>query len=125
MAAGRIEDAHQALSDVRESPAVSRQYVNRFYLAVGESLLARSAERLDEALRAFADSAPMDVAVARVLAADVIGGPTAAAGLRRQAVLRLRADRPDPSDHASRPPRAPRPDRDRSDPAGPRVTDRE
>jgi DNA-binding CsgD family transcriptional regulator len=82
VAAGRERDAARMIDEVRSSPALSRQYVNRLWLSVGEALCERSPERLDSALDAFRDSATMDVAVANVLAADVFGGDAAPSRLR-------------------------------------------
>ncbi len=82
VAAGRVDEARAALPEVRSSPALSRQYVNRLWLAVGEALLEGSSEALEAAAQAFEGSAAMDVAVANVLGADVLGGEAAPARLR-------------------------------------------
>lgn len=82
VAAGRTDEAREALPEVRSSPALSRQYVNRLHLAVGEALLEGSPERLEAAVAEFEDSATMDVAVARELGAEVLGEDAAPGRLR-------------------------------------------
>lgn len=79
---GRRDEARAALPEVRSSPALSRQYVNRLWLAVGEALLVRSPDRLESAVGAFEESSRMDIAVAYELGAEVLGGDVAHRWLR-------------------------------------------
>jgi ATP/maltotriose-dependent transcriptional regulator MalT len=82
VASGRREEANEVLPEVRSSPALSRQYVNRLWLAVGEALLEASPTGLEAAVRGFEDSAAMDVALAQELGAQVLGGEAAPSWLR-------------------------------------------
>ena len=75
VAAGRHREARRVLGEVRSSPALDRQYVNRLWLAVGEALLDGSPDALDEAIAGFEDSATMDVALAHELGAVVLEAP--------------------------------------------------
>jgi len=82
VAAGRGDEAREALPEVRSSPALSRQYVNRLWLAVGEALLEGSRGGLEAAVRGFEDSSAMDVAVAHAIGAEVLDGDPAPGWLR-------------------------------------------
>lgn len=81
--AGRIADAVRALDDARRSPALPRQFVNRFWLAVGEALVSGDRGRFERSAAAYRGSATFDVAVAQVIAAIVLGGSETVSWLRQ------------------------------------------
>jgi len=73
--AGRGDEAASALEEARVAPILPRLYVNPFWLAVAEALVAGSAEDLESALAGAEENGTFNRAVALVLAAEHIGGP--------------------------------------------------
>lgn len=90
--AGRHEEARSALEEARAAPILPRLYVNPFWLAVGESLVARSLEDLETALRGAQDNGTFNRAVALVFAAESIAGPRAESWLREALSIFEHAD---------------------------------
>lgn len=77
LVAGRADDAAAAMPEAQTSPALARQYVNGLWLAVDEAMLAGDEAALEATLERYRESATFDVAVAQVVAAQVIGGSSA------------------------------------------------
>jgi DNA-binding CsgD family transcriptional regulator len=82
-AVGRIEAARNALADARAMPDdVGRWHGRPMLLAAAEAMLARDPAGIDAALATATGAMPFDLAHARVLAAEIVGGPDAARWLR-------------------------------------------
>jgi DNA-binding CsgD family transcriptional regulator len=82
LAAGRPEDARDALTVARELPSTQRWRPTAVALAVADALLAGDAAAVDAALDGVTMRMPYDLAVLRVLAAETLGGPERARWLR-------------------------------------------
>jgi DNA-binding CsgD family transcriptional regulator/tetratricopeptide (TPR) repeat protein len=74
-AAGRDEEARDALDVASHLPDTQRWYSSRVTLAVAEAVLAGDAEAADHAVRSATGRMPFDLALLRVLAAEILGGP--------------------------------------------------
>jgi ATP/maltotriose-dependent transcriptional regulator MalT len=83
VAAGRDDDAAAALKVARDTPDFDRWHSRSLVLTVGEALLARDADAFDAALASTTARMPMEIAVLRDIAANVIGGPARARWLRQ------------------------------------------
>jgi DNA-binding CsgD family transcriptional regulator/tetratricopeptide (TPR) repeat protein len=81
-AAGRLEEAQDALEVARTFPAAGRWYGSAVSLAVAEAVLAGDAEAVDAALASATGRMPFDLALLRVIAAEVLGGPSRQRWLR-------------------------------------------
>jgi DNA-binding CsgD family transcriptional regulator len=73
-AIGRLDDARDSLAEVRSWPGLDRWHASRFLIRVADALLAHDAASLDDAIAKVPGRQPMDIALARVIAAQVIGG---------------------------------------------------
>jgi DNA-binding CsgD family transcriptional regulator len=81
-AAGREQEAKDALEAARTFPAPGRWYGSAVSLAVAEAVLAGEAEAVDAALASATGRMPFDLALLRVIAAEVLGGPSRQRWLR-------------------------------------------
>jgi len=91
MAAGRNEEARAALEEVRTSPARLQVSSNAFWLSVGEGLVAGDPDAVERELSA-SRTWLFERALAGVIAAEVLGGPRAAAWLRSALEIFLQAE---------------------------------
>lgn len=80
-AAGREKDAREALDFAGRLPD-SRWYASKLVLAVAEAVLAGDAPGVDAALASSPGRMPFTQALMRVLAAEIIGGPSKVRWLR-------------------------------------------
>jgi DNA-binding CsgD family transcriptional regulator/tetratricopeptide (TPR) repeat protein len=78
--AGRIDDARAALDAARAIPDLERWYGRPVVIAAGDALLDRDDARLDEVIRQVPVS--MDVALMRMLGAEILEGPARVQWLR-------------------------------------------
>ena len=82
VAAGRSRDAEEAMDQVRDLPSRDVVSVNGFWLDVAAALVARDNERMAGVLSPERTRAAGERAVAALVAAEVLGGPEAAAWAR-------------------------------------------
>jgi len=82
LARGRDDEAREALALRRRLPSTQRWRPSTVGMAVGEALLARDADAVDAALTGVSMRMPYDLAVLRVIAAEVLDGPSRARWLR-------------------------------------------
>jgi len=80
-AAGRADDAAHALADAGTTPD-ARWYARPAVMAAATAVVARDADALEAAFAATPARMPFDLALMRVLAAEIVGGPYAAEWLR-------------------------------------------
>jgi class 3 adenylate cyclase/tetratricopeptide (TPR) repeat protein len=73
-AAGREADAREALEVARRVPDAGRWHAGRLVLAVAEAVVARDPDGVDAALHSATGRMPYDLALLRVVAAEVLGG---------------------------------------------------
>jgi DNA-binding NarL/FixJ family response regulator len=81
-AVGRPVEARVALEAARQMPDLERWYGRSVVLAAGEALLDRDEEGIDRALGAAPGSMPLDIALMRRLAAELLAGEAAVRWLR-------------------------------------------
>ena len=81
-AMGRPVEARVALEEARQMPDLERWYGRSVVLAAGEALLDRDEEGIDRALGAAPGSMPLDIALMRLLAAELLAGESAVRWLR-------------------------------------------
>jgi DNA-binding NarL/FixJ family response regulator len=82
-AVGRMDDAAEALREVRALPDdLARWHGRPVLLAAAEALLARDETGVDAAINSATGRMPFELALMRVIAAEVIGGPASARWLR-------------------------------------------
>ncbi|HEU5003328.1 MAG TPA: AAA family ATPase [Actinomycetota bacterium] len=81
-AAGRVAEASQALQRARERPGSLRWYATPVILATAEAVMAGDPAGVDTALSSATGRMPFDLALLRVLAAEILGGPSRARWLR-------------------------------------------
>jgi DNA-binding NarL/FixJ family response regulator len=81
-AAGRHDDASRALADARAMPDLDRWHGTRVVLRAAEAIVARDAAGVDDALASNTGAMPLDLALIRVLAAEILGGSDRARWLR-------------------------------------------
>ncbi len=82
-AVGRHADAEDALEEARQMPDLARWYGRPVVVAAGEALLAGDADGVDRAIAAAPGIMPMDIALMRLIAADVLGGAARVRWLRQ------------------------------------------
>lgn len=75
LAAGRREEAARALEQAQAIPDLARWHARPVLLAAAEALLRGDATALDAAIASATGRMPFDVALLRVLAAEILGGP--------------------------------------------------
>ena len=75
LARGREQEARDALTLARRLPSTQRWRPSAVVMAVADALLARDAEAVDAALSGVSMRMPYDLALLRVLAAEIVGGP--------------------------------------------------
>jgi DNA-binding CsgD family transcriptional regulator/tetratricopeptide (TPR) repeat protein len=71
---GRDDEARRSLREVQSWPGLERWHARRFLTRAASAIIARDAGRLDTAIAELPGRQPMDVALAQVIAAQVIGG---------------------------------------------------
>src|SRR5205823_1451814 len=81
-AAGRADVARGVLEEVRALGHPARWYTLPILLAAAEAILAGDEEAFDAAIASASSRMPFDLALLRVIAAEVIGGPSRARWLR-------------------------------------------
>lgn len=81
-AAGRPEEASAALAEARAMPDLARWYGRPVVVAAAGELLAGSVEGVDAAIAAAPGRMPVDVALMRLLGAEILPGPHAVRWLR-------------------------------------------
>jgi DNA-binding CsgD family transcriptional regulator len=81
-AAGRHEEAAVALEEARAQPDLARWHARAVVLAGAEAIVARDEAGVDAAFELATGRQPFDLALLRVIAAEVLGGPNAARWLR-------------------------------------------
>jgi DNA-binding NarL/FixJ family response regulator len=81
-AAGRHDQAAQALQEARATPDLARWHGRPVVLAAAEALVRGDADGIDAAVASATGRMPLDLALIRVLAAEVLGGPRRARWLR-------------------------------------------
>ncbi len=81
-AAKRPAEAAEALEEARQMPDLARWYGRPVVLAAGAALLEGDEEGVDRAIAAAPGIMPMDIALMRLVGADVIGGPSRVRWLR-------------------------------------------
>ena len=81
-AAGRADDAAEALGQARAVPDLPRFYSRPVLVAAGEALLAGDADRIDAAIAAASGPMSFDIAQMRVISALVVGGAARSRWLR-------------------------------------------
>ena len=82
-AAGRTDDAAHALADAGTTPDdFARWYGRPAVMAAATAMLARDVDALEAAFAATPARMPFDLALMRMLAAEIVGGPYAAEWLR-------------------------------------------
>lgn len=81
-AAGHLEEAETALVKARSRPDSKRWYASPVVLATAEAVMAGDAAAVDAALASATGRMPFDLALLRVLAAEILGGPSQARWLR-------------------------------------------
>jgi DNA-binding NarL/FixJ family response regulator len=82
LARGREDDAGPALALARELPSTERWRPSTVVMAVCDALLAHDAAAVDAALANVSMRMPFDLAICRVVAAEVFDGPERARWLR-------------------------------------------
>jgi DNA-binding CsgD family transcriptional regulator/tetratricopeptide (TPR) repeat protein len=82
-AAGRHGDAEVALEEARQMPDLARWYGRPVVVAAGAALLEGDADGVDRAIAAAPGIMPMDIALMRLVGADVIGGEARVRWLRQ------------------------------------------
>ncbi len=81
-AVGRPVEARVALEEARQMPDLERWYGRSVVLAAGAALLDRDEEGIDRAMGAAPGSMPLDIALMRLLAAELLAGEAAVRWLR-------------------------------------------
>ncbi len=81
-AAGRRDDASRALENVREMPDLARWYGRPVVVAAAEALLKGDADGVDQAIASATGNMPWDIALMRVIGAEVLGGEVRVRWLR-------------------------------------------
>jgi DNA-binding CsgD family transcriptional regulator/tetratricopeptide (TPR) repeat protein len=81
-AVGRDDDARRALDVAREMPCFVRLSHHAALLGMADALLRHDADALDRALASAELNMPMELALLRVLAAEIVGGANRARWLR-------------------------------------------
>lgn len=81
-AVGRAETAAEVLSEVRAMPDLARWHGRPILADAGDALLAGDEAGVDRAIEQLAGNAPLDVALLRMVAADVMRGPSQVRWLR-------------------------------------------
>ena len=82
-AVGRFDDALRALREAREFPDdLARWHGRPVLLAAAEALLSRDEAGIDTAIASASGRMPFELALMRVLAAEIIAGPARARWLR-------------------------------------------
>lgn len=82
LAAGRGAEAREALERARDRTDTGRFYQSPVVLAVTEAVMARDPAGVDAALASATGRMPYDLALLRVLSAEILGGPARARWLR-------------------------------------------
>jgi DNA-binding CsgD family transcriptional regulator/tetratricopeptide (TPR) repeat protein len=82
-AAGRHDDAAEALEEARAWPDLARWYARPVLLAAAEALLAGDEAGVEAAIADAPGPMPMDIALMRVIASEVIDGPATTRWLRQ------------------------------------------
>jgi ATP/maltotriose-dependent transcriptional regulator MalT len=81
-AAGRTQDARQALSDARAMPDLARWHGRPVQLVAVEAVLNGDERGFDDAIASVVGRMPLDIALMRTLAAEILPGPARARWLR-------------------------------------------
>ncbi len=82
-AVGRLDDAARALREAREFPDdLARWHGRPVLLAAAEALLDRDEDGIDAAIASATGRMPFELALMRVMAAEIIAGPARARWLR-------------------------------------------
>jgi len=81
-AAGRDQEARDALAVARQLPDALRLHASRVVLAVAEAVIAGDEAAVDVSLSSATGRMPFDLALLRVLAAEILHGPNRVRWLR-------------------------------------------
>lgn len=81
-AVGRTGDAARALDEARSMPDLARWHARPVLVAAADALLAGDEAGIDQAIAAATGHMPTDIALMRVLGAEILGGPSKARWLR-------------------------------------------
>jgi DNA-binding CsgD family transcriptional regulator/tetratricopeptide (TPR) repeat protein len=81
-ALGRHDEARRALDEARDTPDVARLHTRPVILAAAEALLAGDEAAVEAAIASATGRMPIDLALIRVLGAEILRGPARARWLR-------------------------------------------
>jgi DNA-binding CsgD family transcriptional regulator/tetratricopeptide (TPR) repeat protein len=81
-ASGRADDATRVLEDVRAMPDLARWYGRPVVVAAADALLAGNEAGIDDAIAAAGGRMPLDIALLRVLGAEILRGSAQVRWLR-------------------------------------------
>lgn len=101
-ASGDREGAAKALKEARAMPDLARWHSRPLVVAAGEALLAGDEDAIDEAIAAAPGRMPLEIALMRMIGAEVIAGPGRTRWLREALDIYEKAGAPIEADRARR-----------------------